>query len=83
MAQRTFFSYYCCDSLTYLGLPHLPSLANTTQTPSKVCRLRFCRALFQDYRFIRLTYLMPRFDSYCMYHNTLDPLPIRLVVDRP
>ena len=41
------------------------------------------RAAFHDHRFIRLTYLMPRFDSYCMYHRTLDPLPIRLVVDRP
>src|SRR5882757_6651813 len=83
MALRTFFSYYCCDSLTYHGLPHLPSLANATQTPSKVCRLRFYYAPFQDHRFIWLTYLMPRFDSYCMYHSTLDPLPICLVVDRP
>jgi len=36
MAQRTFFSYYCRDLLAYRGLSHLPSLANATQTPSKV-----------------------------------------------
>jgi len=30
------FSYYCCDPLTYCGLPHLPSLAKIIQTPSKV-----------------------------------------------
>src|SRR5712672_3795683 len=84
MAQRTFFPFLL--PLRLLNLPrtaHLPSLANATQTPSKVCRLRFYRAPFQDYCFIRLTYLMPRFDSYCMYHSTLDPLPIRLVIDRP
>jgi len=61
IAQRTFFSYYRCDPFTYYGLPHLPSLANATQTPSKVCRLRFCRASFQDHHYLRLTYLMPRF----------------------
>src|SRR5712671_497296 len=81
-ALRTLFFLSFLLILTYRGLSHLPSLANAIQTPSKVYRLRFPCARF-TYRFIRLTYLMPRFDSYCMYHNTLDPLPIRLVVDRP
>jgi len=58
-----FFSYYYCDSLTYRGLPHLPSLGNATQTPSKVCRLHFLVHIapcFMSHRFIRLTYLVPR-----------------------
>src|SRR5712675_2324560 len=58
------FFNYCCDSLTYRGLPHLPSLGNATQTPNKVCRLRFLvyRTLFHEPSFHkRLTYLVPRF----------------------
>src|SRR5712672_3428549 len=40
-------------------------------------------ASFHVHQSLRLTYLMPRFTYYCMYHMTLDLLPIRLVVDRP
>src|SRR5712672_3157035 len=63
----------------YLAYPASPTL------PNPLVRSTDCSpiVLFHIHRFIRLTYLMPRFDSYCMYHNTLDPLPIRLVVDRP
>src|SRR5712672_2179891 len=41
------FFYYYYDSLTYRGLPHLPSLDNAIQTPSRVCQLRFCCARFR------------------------------------
>src|SRR5712672_2434696 len=40
-------------------------------------------ASFRIHRFIQLTYLMPCFTYYCMYHTTPDLVPIRLVVDRP
>ena len=46
-SEDLFFLTNCCGSLTYRGLPHLPSLANATQTPSKVYRLRFYRARFR------------------------------------
>src|SRR5712675_16969 len=80
------FFFYCRDSLTYRGLLHLPSLANATQTPSKVYRLRFhCIYLYpvSGLSFHTVDILNAPFRPYCMYHNTLDPLPIRLVVDRP
>jgi len=39
--------------------------------------------LHAPFRIHRLTYLMPRFTYYCMYHTTPDLVPICLVVDRP
>src|SRR5712671_289129 len=71
--------------LLILGLPHF---TQPHQCLSDSFSLHFASIVhlctpFHIYRFIRLTYLMPRFTSYCMYHSTLDPVPIRLVVDRP
>src|SRR5712671_4689321 len=86
MARRTFFSYYYCDSLTHHRLSHLPSLANATQTPSKsvdCASVMYISGLVSEPSFHTVDILNAPFHSYCMYHSTLDPLPIHLVVDRP
>ena len=47
-----------------------------------ICYLWSCLTALPS-RFIRLTYLMPRFTSYCCTLTTLDLVPIHLVVDCP
>src|SRR5712675_92957 len=84
-AQRTFFFIHR-DPLTYHRLSHLPSLASATQTPSKpadCAPIVYISRPVSGLSLLTIDILNAPFHSYCMYHSTLDPLPIRLVVDRP
>src|SRR5882672_5316339 len=83
---RTIFFYYLIYlPFTYhLTTPFHP-VSPTSPDPYKstlTSIVHLC-ASFHIHRFIQLTYLMPCFTYYCMYHTTPDLVPIRLVVDRP
>src|SRR5712672_2290372 len=71
--------------IAYPDHPVSPSLANIIQTPSGSadCASLYISRPVSYPSFHTVDILSAPFDSYCMYHSTLDPLPIRLVVDRP
>src|SRR5712671_6521603 len=77
--------FFLLTIVTHLLTADYPTYPALPTLPRPLVRSIDCASVvpFQDHRFIRLTYLMPRFDSYCMYHSSLESLPIRLVVDRP
>src|SRR5882672_2373148 len=85
MALRTFFPYhYATPRLT----TDCPACLASPARPRPLVRSTDCASIvysvsFQNHRFTTVDILNAPFHPYCLDCNTLDSLPIRLVVDRP